>query len=187
MEENVENDENRRTEVPRSSSHGRLSRSTHWQTKGLHRTRPTHSAHRETRKTHYTLSGRLVIDADIPVRVLEPTYQLTSNNPFDVEHVNFLVRNCTLQNIENYFTSYKPVNATQFANELSHEIKLRLKLLHYDRYRIVVVTNVMEKRHQTVCWQIGFLWEHSCDLWTSFRHETPSFIFNVVVLGVYWN
>lgn len=149
--------------------------------------RATHSNRYEARKTRYTMNGHMVIEPNGPIRLYEPTYRLESQNPFDIEHVNFLVRNCTLQNIENYFKKYNAMNATQFSNELSHEIKMRIKLLNYDRYRIIVIVNVVEKCHQTVNWQIGLFWQNSHDLWTSFRHETPSFHINVIALGIYWN
>lgn len=149
-----------------------------------------HGAFGKSRKTllsDYTMHGHFIRRSRGPFRRFEPTYRLESQNAIDIEHVNFLVRMCTLRSIDDHFPKYNADSATTFADELGREIRMRLKLLHYDRYRIVVVVNVVEKLRQSINSKIGFLWEHETDLWTTFRHETPTFIVNVIVCGFYWN
>lgn len=97
------------------------------------------------------------------------------------------MRRCTLYNLKNSLDKYDADNATKFIDELSKDIKTRIKLPNYDRYRIVVVVNVFEKVNQSMNWKINFLWEPDRDLWTFFRHETNTFVITVIVCGIYWN
>lgn len=121
------------------------------------------------------------------VRIYEPTYRMVSKNPFNVEHVEFVVERCTKENVSEYMPVYRGDDASKFAKELSQEIRFRIKLLHFDRYRLIIFVNVAEKFYQSVCMQVGYLWDHDLDLWTHFRHETKTFIVTVAVFGVYWD
>lgn len=137
--------------------------------------------------TQYISNGKLLTKPKKPIRIQQPTYQIASKNPFNIEQINVLVKKCTLYNLKNSFNKYNAENATKFINELSNDIKMRIKLLNFDRYRIVVIVNVMEKVNQSMNWKIQFLWESERDLWTFYRHETNTFVITVIVCGIYLN
>ena len=82
---------------------------------------------------------------------------------------------------------YNSIRAQQVAESLANDIKFRLKLQQFDRFRMLVIVNVAEKQKQTVAWKMGFLWDVESDQWTSFQYETNSYVLKVVVFGVYWN
>lgn len=121
------------------------------------------------------------------VRIYEPTYRLDSNFPFNPKHVEYIVQKYTKDNVHEFMSVYKSDNATKFCKELSQEIRFRIKLQHFDRYRLVVFVQTIEKQHQTVCMKVGFIWDYKRDLWTHFQHETKTFIVTVTVFGVYWD
>lgn len=143
------------------------------------------SIHRK--RSRYTIHNRASLLPLTNVRIFEPTYQLESKNPFNIEHVKFLLERCTKENVDEYMPVYKGDVVSKFCKELSQEIRFRIKLQHFDRYRLVVCVNVVEKLYQSMCMQIGFLWDHERDHWTHFRHETKTFIVTIGVFGVYWD
>lgn len=148
---------------------------------------------RKRSRSRYTIHnrgqsrGQSVYQNLANVRIYQPTYRMVSKNPFNVEHVEFVVERCTKENVSEYMPVYRGDDATKFAKELSQEIRFRIKLQHFDRYRLIIFVNVAEKQYQSVCMQVGFLWDHENDLWTYFRHETKTFIVTVAVFGVYWD
>lgn len=137
-------------------------------------------------RRQHTLDGRPFINPRNPFSTRQPTCQLQSKNPIDIEYVQYLVKRCTLHNLQN-FVNYDPEKAAEIAEELGRDIRTRIKLLNYDRYKIIVTVNIVEKAHQSLHWKIGFLWEHECDLWTYFQHEAQSYVLTAIVCGVYWN
>lgn len=137
-------------------------------------------------RRQYTLDTRPLNNQRNPVSSRQPTYQLQSKSAIDIEYMQYLVKRCTLYNVQN-FVNYNPEKATEFAQELGRDIRSRIKLLNYDRYKIIVTVNIVEKAYQSLHWKIGFLWEHNCDLWTYFKHEAQSYVLTAIVCGVYWN
>lgn len=138
-------------------------------------------------RTTYTTRRRTIHGSNDSirfVRIYEPTYQLESNNPMDIEYVRRLVIQSTHE-VTTWFPKYQPEMAMKVANELSRDIKFRLKILQYDRYRLIVCVNVIQKQYQGICMQMGFLWDREKDLWTSYNLETKTYIVSVVVLGIY--
>lgn len=140
----------------------------------------------DLKKSRYTMQGRLLHLPAENIRIYQPTYRLTSMHPFNINHINFVIEKCTLTNINDYMPEYSANDAIKFADELSRDIKFRIKLLGYNRYRLIVLVNIVEKHWQTICWKMAFLWDKTADQWTSFQHETKTYIVNVIVLNVYW-
>lgn len=142
---------------------------------------------RKHNRSRYTMNKQAIAQMYESTRIYEPTYRIESKHPFNVAHIECLVEKCTKENVSEYMPIYKGNNASQFAKELSQEIRFRVKLQHFDRYRLVIIVNVVEKQFQTVCMKVGFLWDSQRDLWAHYRHETKTFIVNVAVFGVYWD
>lgn len=147
-----------------------------------------HTTDRKRSRSRYTIHnrGQSMHQQLANVRIYQPTFRMESKNPFNPEHVEFVIERCVKENVSEYMQWYKGNDATKFAKELSQEIRFRVKLLAFDRYRLIVFVNVVEKFYQTVCMQVGFLWDHQRDIWTHYRYETKTFFVNVAVFGVYW-
>ncbi|XP_055319944.1 uncharacterized protein LOC129577251 [Sitodiplosis mosellana] len=137
-------------------------------------------------KSRYTLGGYLLPTRITQQRIYEPTYQLTSNNPTNFDHIQLIIRNCLIQN-EYIMPSYDPDIVMQFVRSVCNDIKFRIQIQNFDRFRAVVIVNVTEKANQGLNWQVGTLLDSSTDGWTTFQHETATYMANVFCSLVYWD
>lgn len=115
----------------------------------------------------------------------EPTYHLKPNNPVNFDQIQRIIREIVQQQVVECMPSYDPAIAMIFIRNVSNEVKLQIQHQNYDRIRTVVIANVTEKVHQTINWQVGTLFDSDCDGWTTFQHETSTYIINVFVACVY--
>lgn len=138
-------------------------------------------------KSRYTLGGWLVPKNITQQQIYEPNYQLTSNNPVNFDHIQVIIQNCLEQEISDFMPTYDPANVRTFARNLCNNIKFRVQIQNFDRYRLVVMVNVTEKQHQGMNWQVGTLFDSTTDGWTSFEYETSTFVVNVLIACVYWD
>lgn len=116
-----------------------------------------------------------------------PTYRMESQRPINTEHITFIIRNSVLAAVNDpMMSTYDAVRAMKCCKDLTFDIRFRIKLLRYDRYRIIVIVNIFEQRHQSTHWQMGFMWDIQADQWLSFQHDTKSYTITAVVLAVYW-
>ena len=134
----------------------------------------------------YTVHG-LPLPAHLNTqRIYQPTYQLKSNTTIDSDHIRLIIKNSVLRKVVDFMPIYDPIKAKELAKNISDEIKFRIEILNYDRMRTVVIATVTEQGHQGINWRMGALLDSSSDQWTSFQHETASFIVTVFVALVYW-
>lgn len=138
-------------------------------------------------KSRYTLAGWLMPDKITQLRIYEPSYLLKSNKEVNFDHIQLIIRKCLLQEIEYFMPTYNPVNAKRFASNLSDDIKFRIKIQNFDRYRIIVTVNLTEKVYQGISWQVATQLNSTGDGWTSVEYETPTYVVNVFVACVYWD
>lgn len=75
----------------------------------------------------------------------------------------------------------------QFVRSVCNDIKFRIQIQNFDRFRAVVVVNVTEKAHQGLNWQVGTLLDSTTDGWTTIQHETATYIATVFCSLVYWD
>lgn len=137
-------------------------------------------------KSRYTLGGWLMPEKITEQRIYEPSYHLASLNPPNFDHIQLIIRNCVLQTVEKIMPTYDVLNVNRFVRSVSNDIKFRIQIQNFDRFRTVVITNVTEKAEQGINWQVGTLFDPTNDGWTSFEYETPTFHVNVIVLCVYY-
>lgn len=123
-----------------------------------------------------------------PRIIYMPTYRMASQRPINIEHITFVMKNTVLSmlNQDPLMAVYGAERAMRCCKYMTNEIRFRLKLLRYDRYRFVVLVNIVEKRCQATHWQMGFLWDIDTDQWTSFQHDMQTYTITVIVLAVYW-
>lgn len=152
----------------------------------MYRRKPKPSTKSNRKQSKYTLHG-LSIPARLHTqRIYQPTYQLKSNTSIDTDHIQLIIKNSVLGKVMDFMPIYNPIKAKELAKSISDEIKFRIEILDYDRMRNVVIANVTEKGHQSINWRVDALLDSSSDQWTSFQHETASFIVTVFVALVYW-
>lgn len=135
----------------------------------------------------YTVNGLLLTNRLSTQRIYLPTYQLKSNGFIDLDHIQLIIKNCVIREIVHFMPVYDPIKAKNLVKNLCDEIKYRIQYLNYDRMRIIVIANVTEKAHQGINWQMGALLNSTTDQWTSFQHETTTYIVNVFTSLIYWD
>lgn len=138
-------------------------------------------------KSRYTLGGWLMPTRIAKERIYEPTYQLTSNCPANFDHIRIIIRKCIDQGVEFLMPIYDPEKVSKFVKNVSNDIKFRIKIQNFDRMRTVVIVNVMEKKEQSISWQMGTLFDSNSDGWTSVEFETPTYIVSAIVACIYWD
>lgn len=138
-------------------------------------------------KSRYTLGGFLIPQRITQQRIYEPNYQLKSKNPVNFDHLQVIIRNCLMQEVEYFMPTYDPVMVMTFIRNVCNDIKFRIQIQNFDRYRAVVIVNVVEKANQGINWQVGTLFDSDTDGWTTFDYETATYAVNVFVANVYWD
>lgn len=146
-----------------------------------------HSRRKTIAKSRYTLAGWLMPQKITQQRIYEPTYQLVSHNPVNFDHVNVIIRNCVMQDINYVMPTYDALNVMRIIRNICNDIKFRIQIQNFDRYRAVVIVNVVEKSDQGMNWQVGTLFDSTSDGWSTFQYETPTYFVTVIVACIYWD
>lgn len=137
--------------------------------------------------THsYTLNGRLIRGPMISERIYQPTYRLEPIRLLDIDRIKLMIENIATAYIESKeMDLYEPKRAMKACEEISNDIRFRLQFLQFKRFRIVVLTNIIENQLQDFSWKMAFLWEKQFDQWTKYEYKTKTFVLSVIVLCVY--
>lgn len=120
-------------------------------------------------------------------RIYEPTYQLKSKHTIIFDHIQLIIRNCLMQEVEFSMPTYDRASVLRFVKDVAGDIKFRIQIQNFDRFRTVVIVNVTEKAHQGLSWQVGTLLDPTTDKWTSYQYETSTYIVSIFVACVYWD
>lgn len=120
--------------------------------------------------------------------IYQGTYRMVPKVPFNIEQVNELLKNITNSAIRNnqFMKDYLPQRANNFVQDLSIELNMTIRTLKFDRFRIVVIVNLIEKAQQSYISKMAFLIDKDNDRWTSHKYECNSYILHVLAFGVYW-
>lgn len=119
------------------------------------------------------------------IRTYLPTYRLEPKILFNQYQCEDILKFIFKTNLDSY--KYHSKTAVSMAAGLSEEILFRLKLIFYDRYRLVCVVSVGEKKSQNFCYRSGFLWDTEFDGFGNFTYNTPNFFAIATVYAVYFD
>ncbi|XP_041984729.1 dynein light chain Tctex-type 5-like [Aricia agestis] len=119
------------------------------------------------------------------VRIYQPTYQLTSKKPFNVEDVQKILKRIVDSELE--VVEYSDKVVPELCITLSENIRNTIKEENYDRYRIIVAVTIGQRRQQSVHIYQSFLWDHERDRFVSHNFENAQIYANVVVYGIYFD
>lgn len=123
---------------------------------------------------------------DDPAIIQRTQLQLNSSNSINFTRVQRIIREIVLRHVDSAMSTYDPAKAMKFAQNICSDVKQQIVRQNFSRTRTIVLANVSEKAHQGINWQVGTLFDSaSCDGWTSFEHETSTYIVNVFVACVY--
>lgn len=84
--------------------------------------------------------------------------------------------------------NYDPQKSVAFAEHLSLEIGLSLQSrAKDDRFRVVVLVNIVQKNEHCACCSMGFLWDATQDHWNNYVFDCRTFQLTATVLCVYFD
>lgn len=170
------------SEIKRKQSRGRSQARSQARSRAKSRAKSRATA----RQSRYTIHGRLIRGGSGDRIKYEPTYRMTSQKPMNFAHVDFIIKNSVRAALQHpRDLKYNSAQAMKLCDELTKEIHFRIKLMQYDRYKVIVLVNVFEKLMQGIHWKMGFIWDTESDQWTSYQQDANEFTVSVVVLGVY--
>lgn len=153
----------------------------------MNRRQTTRSNQSIGKTSRYTVNGLLLTNRLNFQRIYLPTYQLKSNGFIDLDHIHLIIKNSVIKEIVHSMPVFDPIKAKDLVKNVCDEIKYRIQYLNYDRMRTIVIANVIEKAHQGINWQMDALINSTTDQWTSFQHETATYIVNIFTSLVYWD
>ncbi|PZC82818.1 hypothetical protein B5X24_HaOG209603 [Helicoverpa armigera] len=118
-----------------------------------------------------------------PQLLFLPTYRLEPRVKFHVPSVEKVINKV----LDFYFTEYEynVVQSPGLTVIMAGEIMKGVKAFYFDRYRIIAVVTIAQKRQQSYNNAVAFLWDHTRDnLVDIFREVSTAFV-QVTVFGVY--
>jgi hypothetical protein len=115
----------------------------------------------------------------------EPTFQFESKKPFDP----IIVEEIMADAIENFMPRYHFENkkSARLALNMSEEIKSRVKMCNFDRYRIICHVMVGEKLMQSYIVKSGHIWDNKRDGFVSYVYDQNArFYLLATVYAIYF-
>ncbi|KAL0869794.1 hypothetical protein ABMA27_006016 [Loxostege sticticalis] len=117
------------------------------------------------------------------VRTYQPTYQLNPRKRFSEEKVQKILKD--IVDTELAEAEYSEKTVPELTLNLAETVKNAIKEENFNRYRIIVVVTIGQRRQQGVQMFHSFLWDHERDMFVCTNYENPHIFANVVVYGVY--
>ena len=118
-----------------------------------------------------------------PITRLAPTYHLEPKHGFEPKRVEMLLAESLSRRLANF--TYAPRLAALTCKSLSDEFKNKVKELGYERYKLVALVSLTEKREQALSFVSRCVWDPRFDSFAQFTHTTPQFTCTALVFGVY--
>nr|XP_006815332.1 PREDICTED: tctex1 domain-containing protein 1-like [Saccoglossus kowalevskii] len=82
--------------------------------------------------------------------------------------------------------TYNAEKCAELSKSISQEIKLRIKALHYDRFKIVCTVSIGEKKNQDIMMGSRCVWDTDKDNYASGSYANASLFSIAVVYGLYY-
>lgn len=118
-----------------------------------------------------------------PVTRLAPTFQLEPKHGFEPKRVEMLLAESLSRRLANF--TYAPRLAALTCKSLAEEFKNKVKEFGYERYKVVALVSLSEKREQAVSLVSRCVWDPRFDSFAQFTHSTPQFTCTALIFGVY--
>ncbi|CAH1107643.1 unnamed protein product [Psylliodes chrysocephalus] len=132
---------------------------------------------------HKMSSNSLLPQQSEPTRYAN-TYQLESKNPFNPDKVDKILKSVMLEAFENL--TYDPEMCAKQAKWASLMIRMKVKELNFERYKIVCVVTIGEKCRQDLSVMCKFLWDCEKDRFATFTIEN-NYVFGIAYcFGLYY-
>ncbi|EDX06108.1 GD10204 [Drosophila simulans] len=142
--------------------------------------RPASSQRGSLTKSHMAFPCRW------PTMRFMPTYRLESKNPLNKERVENIIKAVMNRHYNDEYM-FHPKHSLHMAAQVSEEIKNRIKLDNYDRYRYIVLVTVGEFLMQGLYSMVNFLWDAEKDGFVTYSVERPSYFAVCTTFYLYYD
>ncbi|EDW46853.1 tctex1 domain-containing protein 1-B [Drosophila sechellia] len=148
--------------------------------------RPASSQRGSLTKSHMGVSLPMGAPAAKPTMRFMPTYRLESKNPLNKERVENIIKAVMNRHYNDEYM-FHPKHSLHMAAQVSEEIKNRIKLDNYDRYRYIVLVTVGEFLMQGLYSMVNFLWDAEKDGFVTYSVERPSYFAVCTTFYLYYD
>uniref|UniRef100_A0A1B0CIV2 Putative dynein light chain n=1 Tax=Lutzomyia longipalpis TaxID=7200 RepID=A0A1B0CIV2_LUTLO len=114
-----------------------------------------------------------------------PSYRMESKNPYKREKCEIIIREVVDDMLSSFV--YANSDASQVCNNISEEIKSRVKTLGFDRYKLVCIVTIGEKYFQSFTSTVKFLWDTEKDGYANYVYDTPNFFAIATLYALYYD
>ncbi|XP_071119538.1 dynein light chain Tctex-type protein 2B-like [Haliotis cracherodii] len=113
----------------------------------------------------------------------EPSYRMEPHKKFSPERVRGVIEEVLDGKLERF--KYNPKFCANISKVLSDEIKDKVKLLGFDRYKIICQVHIGEKREQSVVTCSRSVWDDNLDNYATYTFQNNYIFCTGTVFGVY--
>ncbi|KAK3599871.1 hypothetical protein CHS0354_022442 [Potamilus streckersoni] len=113
----------------------------------------------------------------------EPSYRLEPQQKFNMEKAQVVVKEVLEGRLEGF--RYHSKFCANMSKTLSDEIKDRIKKLHFDRYKIVVMTHIGENKGESLLITSRCVWDANLDGYATYTYSTSTFFCTATVYCLY--
>ncbi|XP_054764760.1 dynein light chain Tctex-type 5-like [Lytechinus pictus] len=114
----------------------------------------------------------------------ENTYRMEPKKRFVAERVEPIMNDVLEKHLEK--VSYEPIQCSILAKTIVSEIKIQVKELDFERYKIICLVDIGEKRDQDIHMGSRCLWDHQRDTFASATYENHSLFAAAIVFAIYF-
>ncbi|XP_025209265.1 tctex1 domain-containing protein 2-like [Melanaphis sacchari] len=115
----------------------------------------------------------------------ENTYRMESKKPFD-ERLTKVVLKTEIENHFNNETKYDSNEAVQTCSNISLNVRNKIREMEFDRYKIVCIVQIVEKRSQGMLSKVKFLRDLTKDKYVKTKFENNNLVATIVVGALYY-
>ncbi|KAL4237013.1 hypothetical protein ACF0H5_005397 [Mactra antiquata] len=113
----------------------------------------------------------------------EPSYRMEPKRKFKPEEVEKVIQSIVDQRMQGF--KYHPKFCPNMCKILTDELKDGVKKLRYDRYKIVAVVHIGERKDQSALVASRCAWDNKLDDYACYSMETPTLFCTASVFGIY--
>ncbi|XP_049835051.1 translation initiation factor IF-2-like [Schistocerca gregaria] len=115
----------------------------------------------------------------------ENSYVLDPKKPFSSDRVSLMLHDLLEGEEMSYPERYDPESARKLAHDVAALLRAGVRDLAFDRYRLVCLCEVVDKRGQTAAHGMRFLWDAERDNFACYTIEKNYYYMIVTVFGIY--
>ncbi|XP_028160063.1 tctex1 domain-containing protein 3-like [Ostrinia furnacalis] len=128
-------------------------------------------------------TSQLAFEFKRPPLVYSPTFQLDPHEKFHLEHVTKIVEEMIDENFAGH--KYNVQESPALALRLAGELMRKIKAMAFNRYRVISVVTIGQKRSQSFNNAISFIWDFERDNYVESHRETATAFIQITLFAIY--